>query len=73
MRALTGCDTKNIIGTKRTALKLGKTDRREMLIFFGKQTFTWNVIEVAEIFLAGCISNKSGAETFDELRYKLYH
>ena len=73
MHALTGCDTTNTIGMKRAALKLGETDRNEMLILFGKEPLTWNVIEVAEKFLVGCISNKRGAETFDELRYKLYH
>ena len=44
-----------------------------MLISFGKEPLTWDIIEAAEKFLVGCISNKSGAETFDELRYKLYH
>ena len=73
MHALTGCDTTNTIGMKRAALKLGETDRNEMLILFGKEPLTWNVTEVAEKFLVGCISNKRGAETFDELRYKLYH
>ena len=44
-----------------------------MLISFGKEPLTWDVIEGAKKFLVGCISNKSGAETFDELKYKLYH
>ena len=44
-----------------------------MLISFGKEPLTWDVMETAENFLADCISNKSRAETFDELRYKLYH
>ena len=58
-------DTTITIGTKRAALKVGDTDRSEMLISFGKETLTWDVIEVAEKFLVGCISNKSGAVTFD--------
>ena len=37
-----------------------------MLILFGKKPLTWDVIEAAEKFLVGSISNKSGAETFDE-------
>ena len=73
IHALTGCDTTNTIGTKRAVLKLGETDRSKMLISFGKEPLAWDVIEAAEKFLVGCISNKSGAETFDELRFKLYH
>ena len=73
IQALTGCDTTNTIGTKRAVLKLGETDRSKMLILFGKEPLTWDVTEAAEKFLVGCISNKSGAETFDELRFKLYH
>ena len=48
---------------------LGETNRSEMLISFGKEPLTWDVIEAAKKFLVGFISNKSGAETFDELRY----
>ena len=44
-----------------------------MLISFGKEPLTWGVVEAVEKFLVGCISIKSDAETFDELRYKLYH
>ena len=44
-----------------------------MLISFEKEPLTQGVIEAAENFLVGCISNKSGAETFDELKYNLYH
>ena len=73
IHALTSCDTTNTIGRKTAALKIGETDRSEMLISFGKEPLTWDVIEAAEKFLAAYISNKSGAETFDELRYKLYH
>ena len=73
IHALTGCDTTNTIGTKRAALKLGETGRSEILISFGKEPLTWDVTEAAEKFFVGCISNKSDAETFDELRYKLYH
>ena len=44
-----------------------------MLILLGKEPLMWDVIGAAEKFLVRCISNKSGAETFDELRFKLYH
>ena len=40
IHALPGCDTTNIIGTKRAALDLGKTDRSEMLILFEKEPLT---------------------------------
>ena len=70
---LTVCDTTNIIGKKRAALKLGETDRSEMLISFGKEALKCNVNEATEKFLVGYISNKSGGETFAELRCKLYH
>ena len=33
---LTRCDITNTIGTKRAALKLGETDKSEMLISFRK-------------------------------------
>ena len=56
----------NTIGKKRAALKLGETERSKMLISFGKKPLTWDVIEAAEKFLVGSISNKSGPETFDE-------
>ena len=44
-----------------------------MLILFGKEPLAWDVTEAAEKFCVGCISGISGAETFDELRYELYH
>ena len=66
IHALTSCDTTNTIGRKRDALKIGETDRSEMLISFGKEPLTWDVIVAAEKFLVGCISHKSGAETFGE-------
>ena len=40
IHALTGCDTTNTIGTKRAALRLGETDRNEMLISLGKEPLT---------------------------------
>ena len=40
IHALTGCDTTNTIGTKRAALRLGETNRNEMLISFGKEPLT---------------------------------
>ena len=40
IHAFTGCDTTNTIGTKRAALRQGKTDRNEMLISFGKEPLT---------------------------------
>ena len=49
--ALTGCDTTNTVGTKRAALKLGETDKSEMLTSFGKEPLTWDVIEAAKKFL----------------------
>ena len=73
IHALTGCDTTNTTEAKRADLKLGETDRSEMLISFGIEPLPWDAIEAAEKFLVGCISNKRGAETFDELRYKSYH
>ena len=33
---LTSCDTTNTVGTKRAALKLGETDKSEILISFRK-------------------------------------
>ena len=36
IHALKGCDTTNTIGIKTAALKLGETNRSEMLISFGK-------------------------------------
>ena len=69
----TGCDNTNAIGAKRAALKQGETNKIETLISFGKEPLTRDIIEAAEKIFVGCISNKSGAETFNELRYKLYH
>ena len=48
IHALTGCDTTNTTGTKRAALKLEETRRSEMLILFGKESLTRDVIEAAE-------------------------
>ena len=49
--AFAGCDTTNTVGTKRAALKLGETDKSEMLTSFGKEPLTWDVIEAAKKFL----------------------
>ena len=54
IHTLTDCDTTNTIGTKRAALKLEETDRSEMLISFGKEPLTWDLIEAAKKFLVDC-------------------
>ena len=71
LHALSGADCLSKIGTKSKALKAGE-QYYELLSRFGHGELTEKMIADAERFLLKCVT-KHEVDTFDELRYVVYH
>ena len=68
---LTGADSISKVGTKTKAAK-GRFENSELLSGFGKEEIPEEMISNAEKFLLKCVT-KHDVNTFDELRYLVYH
>ena len=73
LHALTGCDSTNKVATKLSAVRLAREGGNSLLHSFGRGTFTDEILYDSEKFLVKCISPKSISDTFDDLRYEVYH
>ena len=70
---LTGCDTTSKIGTKKKALTVLKSLQHFELKTFGIGQLTAQSYQVCEQFLLKCLPKSTNIESFDSLRYSLYH
>ena len=68
---LTGADRISKVGTKTKAAKEG-LENSELLSGFGQEEISEEMIRKAEEFLLKCVT-KHNVNTFDELRYVVYH
>ena len=71
LHALSGADCLSKVGTKSGALKAGEQNY-ELLSGFGQEELSEEMISNAEKFLLKCVT-KHEVNTFDELRYVVYH
>ena len=72
IHALTGCDTTSKVGTKAKAIKEGMKNGYDLLYTFGRDDINDEMISSAEKFLLNCITSHD-VDTFDKLRYTVYH
>ena len=71
VHALVGCDTASKVGTKCRAVREG-ADCDHLLHVFGRDALCDEMIADAEKFFLKCIT-KRDVDTFDELRFIVYH
>ena len=74
VHSLTGCDTTSKIYTKYNAIKTVTKDYYHLLTEFGKSDMVDRLNNNAEEYLVHCLSNSaSNDESFNDLRYSMYH